>query len=241
MVMSMNVLIACEESQRTCAEFRKRGHNAYSNDILKCSGGHPEWHILDNSLSVISGGVMRLQNGEKVFIDHWDLIIAHPPCTYLSNVNTSGHSLKCTPENRIEGVTIERINAMRFFMEMVRANAEHIAVENPVGIMNTAFRKPDQIIEPYQFADSVEDTENYVTKRTCLWLKNLPILEINDLPKPNNAALFGRLVNGKAKNWTDTFSRDAGVRSKTFPGVARAFAEQWGKDEIIDYRDNCRL
>ena len=227
----MNVLLACEESQRTCIEFRKRGHNAYSNDIKKCSGGHPEWHILEDSMSVISGGVMRLQTGEKIEIDHWDLIIAHPPCTYLSNVNTRGHSLKKTPENRIEGLTLQRIGAMSFFMEMIRANATHIAVENPVGIMNSAFRQPDQIIEPYMFAESTEDSENYVTKRTCLWLKNLPLLETNCLPKPNNAELFGRLANGKSKNWTDSFTRSAEIRSKTFPGVARAFAEQWGSIE----------
>ena len=116
-------------------------------------------------------------------------------------------------------------------MEMIRANATHIAVENPVGIMNSAFRQPDQIIEPYMFAESTEDSENYVTKRTCLWLKNLPLLKTNNLPKPNNAELFGRLANGKARNWTDSFTRDAGIRSKTFPGVAKAFAEQWGNIE----------
>lgn len=224
----MNVLIACEESQRVCIEFRKRGHNAYSNDIIKCSGGHPEWHILDNALSVLNGGVMRLQNGKKIEVDRWDLIIAHPPCTYLSHVNTRGHSLKLTPENRIEGVTLERISAMRFFMECIRANALKIAVENPVGIMNSAFRQPDQIIDPYMFAESEDDKENYVTKRTCLWLKNLPKLKTNNLPKPDNRKIWGVLPSDKAKTWEDTSTRDAGVRSKTFPGIAKAMAEQWG-------------
>lgn len=171
---------------------------------------------------------MRLQNGDRIEVDHWDLIIAHPPCTYLSNVATRSHSLRITPENRIEGRTLERINAMRFFMECIRANCEKIAVENPVGIMNTAYRKPDQIVEPYQFAESTEDTENYVTKATCLWLKNLPMLRTNNLPKPDNAKIFGTFSDGKAKCWEDTSTRDPGERSKTFPGIAKAMAEQWG-------------
>lgn len=236
----MNVLIACEESQRVCTEFRKRGFNAYSNDIVKCSGGHPEWHILDNALSVTGGGMMKLQNGDWVEIPHWDLIIAHPPCTYLSNSAVRMHSLTKTPENRIEGRTLDRIDAMRFFMEMIRANTDHIAVENPVGIMNTAYRSPDQIIEPYQFAESEQDTENYVTKRTCLWLKGLPALKTNDLPRPNNAELYGRRSDGKPINFVEAHGRlpkqqswassirDSVLRSKTFPGVAKAMAEQWG-------------
>lgn len=171
---------------------------------------------------------MRLQNGSKIEVDHWDLIIAHPPCTYLSNVAIRSHSLRMTPENRIEGRTLERINAMRFFMECIRANCDRIAVENPVGIMNTAYRKPDQIIEPYQFAESVEDAENYVTKKTCLWLKNLPILRTNSLPKPDNTKIFGVYANGKVRCWEDTSTRDPGERSKTFPGIAKAMAEQWG-------------
>ena len=158
----MNVLIACEESQRTCTEFRKRGHNAYSNDIVACSGGHPEWHILMDSLAVINGGVCKLQNGEKVEIPHWDLIIAHPPCTYLSHAATSRHSLKITPINQINARTLSRIDAMSFFMRFVYADCERIAIENPVGIMNSAYRAPDQIIEPYYFAESKDDKENYI-------------------------------------------------------------------------------
>lgn len=162
----MNVLIACEESQRVCIEFRKRGHDAYSCDIQKCSGGHPEWHILDDAYNVLNGGVARLQNGMWLTtVDKWDLIIAHPPCTFLSCVNTRGHSLKKTPKNRIIGNTINRIKAMEFFMACVTANCDKIAVENPVGIMSTAYRKPDQIIEPYMWAKSERDTENYVTKK----------------------------------------------------------------------------
>lgn len=223
----MKVLIACEESQRVCTEFRKRGHEAYSCDIQRCSGGHPEWHILDNALYVLGGGRVKLQNGKWIDIDRWDLIIAHPPCTYLTNANTSGHSARVTPENRIEGATIERIHAMDFFMRCFQAPCEHVAVENPVGIMNTAFRRPDQIIDPYMFADSENDKENYVTKRTCLWLRGLPHLKPNDLPKPDNAKMFGSKPTGKALNWTDT-NHGSVARSKTFPGIAKAMAEQWG-------------
>lgn len=225
---AMKVLIACEESQRICIEFRKRGHEAYSCDIQRCSGGHSEWHILDNALYVLGGGTVKLQNGKWLTVDHWDLIIAHPPCTYLSNVNTRGHSLKLTPENRIEGATIERIHAMEFFMRCFQAPCDKVAVENPVGIMNTAFRQPDQIIDPYMFAESKQDTENYVTKRTCLWMRGLPQLKTNDLPKPDNAKIWGTYSNGKNRTWEDSSTRDAGIRSKTFPGIAKAMAEQWG-------------
>lgn len=226
----INVLIACEESQRVCTAFRKLGFNAYSNDVQKCSGGHPEWHILDSALSVVNGGGMPLQSGEWIDIPHWNCIIAHPPCTALSNANASGHSLRATPENRIQGFTFERIRGMEFFMYMVCANSEHIAVENPVGIMNTAYRKPDQIIDPYMFASSKEDKANYVKKRTCLWLKNLPLLKTNDLSAPNNLLKYGKKEGSeKTRSWAESLVRDPKERSKTFPGIAKAMAEQWGE------------
>lgn len=223
----INVLIACEESQASCKAFRKLGYNAYSCDIVPCTGGHPEWHIKENALNVINGGTFKLQRGGWVSINRWDLIVAHPPCTYLSNAAVASHSLKSNYENRIEGRTLERIHAQEFFMRMIQANCDHIAVENPVGIMNKVFRRPDQIIEPYQFAESVDDRENYLTKRTCLWLKNLPELQTNDLPAPNNKQILGVLPCGKTRNWTDS-SHGSTNRSKTFPGVAKAFATQWG-------------
>lgn len=113
-------------------------------------------------------------------------------------------------------------------MQFMLADVQMIAVENPVGFMNGAYRKPDQIIQPYMFAESEEDKENYVTKATCLWLKGLPKLKTNNLPKPNNAKLYGRMPSGKARTWEDTYSRKADIRSKTFPGIAKAMAEQWG-------------
>ena len=222
----MKTLIACEESQTICKAFREKGHEAYSNDIVKCSGGVPEWHILQDAKSVINGGIMRLQTGRKIKIDRWDLIIAHPPCTYLSNVATRHHSLKMSPANWINGRTHNRIDAMNFFMMMVEANCERIAVENPIGIMNSAYRKPDQIIHPYFFAESVDDADNYHMKATCLWLKGLPLLKrTSDLPEAKINKFY---PSGKRKTWEDSYSRDASVRSKTFPGIAKAMAEQWG-------------
>jgi hypothetical protein len=169
-----------------------------------------------------------LQTGEKISVDRWDLIIAHPPCTYLSNVATRQHSLKMTPMNWINARTLNRIDAMGFFMAFVNANCDHIAIENPVGVMNTCYRKPDQTIDPYMFSDGPDDTENFVTKKTCLWLKGLEPLQGWCREKPNNAEIFGTFPTGKAKTWEDTYSRDGGIRSKTFSGIARAMAEQWG-------------
>jgi hypothetical protein len=226
----MNVLVACEESQTVCKEFRARGHRAFSCDIQECSGGHPEWHI--------QGDVLPLLNGNCTFktadththtqSGRWDMIIAHPPCTYLSNVCTRGFSLRCTEAGKVVKRWEERAKGAIFFMYFTLADCPRICVENPVGFMNNNYRKPDQIIDPYMFAESTEDHENYVTKKTCLWLKGLPTLQTNGLPKPDNAALFGRYANGKAKNWEDSFARGSKARSKTFPGIAKAMAEQWG-------------
>lgn len=160
----------------------------------------------------------------------WDLIIAHPPCTYLSNVATRHHSLRCTPLEKINARTGKRIEAMDFFMRFANAKCDKIAIENPVGIMNTAYRAPDETINPYMFAESEQDAENYVTKATCLWLKGLPLLIGNNLPKPDNEKIYGRNPNGKISNWVErVVGKDrAKIRSKTFPGIARAMAEQWG-------------
>lgn len=201
----MKVLIACEESQRVCMAFRAKGHEAYSADIQDCSGGHPEWHIKGDVLPLINGDcVFRTTDGAAhTVIGSWDMIIAHPPCTYLTNVATRHHSLKCSTLDKINHRTNERIDAMNFFMKFAVAKCDKIAIENPVCVMNTAYRKPDQVIEPYQFADSENDTENYVTKKTCLWLKGLPELKINNLPKPDNLKLFGKNASGKVSNWEE--------------------------------------
>lgn len=226
----MNVLIACECSQTVCKEFRALGHEAYSCDIEKQYGGHPEWHIKGDCREILRGGQMfKTEDGSTHNIDKWDLIIAHPPCTYLSNAATRSHSLKGATIEQINARTAKRIQAQEFFMKFANVDCDKVAIENPVGVMNTVYRKPDQIIEPYQFAESEEDTENYVTKRTCLWLKGLKPLQGNSLDKPNNAERFGRHPSGKARCWEEMVKGDrATVRSKTFTGIAKAMAEQWG-------------
>lgn len=171
---------------------------------------------------------MCTSDGQSHYIDKWDLLIAHPPCTYLSNVATIHFSLKHTPAEKVVLRWQNRAWAAVFFMRFLTANADRIAIENPVGFMNSAYRPADQTIHPYMFAESEDDAENYVTKATCLWLVNLPKLKGNGLPKPDNGKLFGKLPSGKNRTWEDTYSRSAKVRSKTFPGIAKAMAEQWG-------------
>lgn len=160
-------------------------------------------------------------------VGRWDMLIAHPPCTFLSNVCTRGFSLRCTQAEKVVKRWEDRACAAIFFMHFALSEIPKVCVENPVGFMNTAFRKPEQIIDPYMFAEGVEDKENYVTKKTCLWLKGLPKLKTNNLPKPDNRKLLGQYSNGKAKCWEDIV-RGAAVRSKTFLGIAKAMAEQWG-------------
>lgn len=220
----MKILVACEESQRVCLEFRKKGHEAYSCDIQECSGNHPEWHILEDVTKILNGFCeFKTQNGEKKSIkSKWDMIIAFPPCTHLSSTGqwayTKGYK---DPKLKEKGA--------EFFMKMINADCDKIAVENPIGIMSTRYRKPDQIIQPYMFGEEAQ-------KSTCLWLKNLPLL------KPTN--IVGK---GEKKIWTNkdgvtkaypkwlfealkakTKEERSKIRSKTFWGIAKAMAEQWG-------------
>lgn len=234
MKRKLKVLIACEESQRVCIEFRRLGHEAYSCDVQEPSGGHPEWAICDDVLPLLNGNCeFRTVDGEMHRIDgKFDLLICHPPCTFLSNVATRHHSLQHTPLDKINSRTMNRIEAMQFFMRFVNADCEHIAIENPVGVMNTCYRKPDMIIHPYMFAESVDDTENYHTKATSLWTKGLPELVGTGLPKQDNEKLYGRNPSGKVSNWEERHigGKDrAKNRSKTFPGIAKAIAEQWSE------------
>ena len=181
----------------------------------RCAGGY-------------RGGQVTTMDGQTHDVGRWDLLIVHPPCTYLSNVSGIHFSLRYrSPEYVVERWKNRALAAV-FFMRFLTANAQRIAIENPVGFINTAYKSADQTIHPYMFADSVDDAENYVTKATCLWLVNLPKLQTNGLPKPDNGKLFGKLPSGKNRTWEDTVSRSAKVRSKTFPGIAKAMAEQWG-------------
>lgn len=229
----MKILIACEESQRVCCAFRAKGHEAYSCDVVDCSGGHPEYHIKQDVIPLINGDCEFITcDGAKHNIKgQWDMIIAHPPCTYLTNAATRAFSLKVTPAEKVVKRWDNRAKAAVFFMHFALANCDKIAIENPVGYMSTVYRKPDQIINPYQFAESERDSENYVTKRTCLWLKGLQNLKTNDLPKPKLKKYFSKYTNGyKSKTWCEYSHFDARSveRSKTFPAIAKAMAEQWG-------------
>lgn len=227
----MNVLVACEESQTVCIEFRKLGHRAFSCDIQECSGGHPEWHIQGDALAVINGnctfitadGHAHSQDGK------WDLLIAHPPCTYLTVAGNAWFNVKKYGEKAIQRAN-DRKEAIEFFMKFVNADCERIAIENPIGTINTVYRSPDCIIHPYYFGDPVR-------KATCLWLKNLPPLIPTNIVEPNitklrngstysGPALYERDENGKIIRWNDP--RTAKMRSKTYPGFAKAMAEQWG-------------
>lgn len=228
----MKILIACEESQAVCKEMRRLGHECYSCDIIECSGGHPEWHIMQDVIPLLNGNcTFKTMDGVEHTIDSkWNMIIAFPPCTYLTNCATRSHSVRCTPLEKINERTLKRISAMNFFMNFVDADCDKIAIENPIGVMNTCYRKPNQVINPYMFAESESDRQNYVTKSTCLWLKNMPELIGNNLPKPDNAKIFGVRPNGRAFTWEKKLCRAGGAslaRSKTFPGIAKAMAEQW--------------
>lgn len=237
----MKVLVACEESQRVCTAFRELGHEAYSCDIQECSGGHPEWHILGDVLPLINGNCeFAAMDGVQHKIDgKWDLLIAHPPCTYLTAASTRHLSLRCTPAEKVTERLWKLAESAVFFMQFALADCERICVENPLGFMSRLWRKPDQTVHPYYFAETKEDIENYQKKRTCFWLKGLkPLKRTNDLPPPeplkhtkSGKAVYFSEAHGKIQG-IDCDSNSAKARSKTFPGIARAMAEQWGQEMI---------
>ena len=227
----MKVLVACEESQEVCKAFREKGHEAYSCDIQECSGGHPEWHIKGNCLPLIRMGGVRFQteNGDwHTAPEEWDLIIAHPPCTYLT-VSGNAHFSESRWAAKAYGRYMDRVEGIKFFMEFICCNAKKIAIENPVGIMSGVYRKPDQIIQPYEYG-------HHARKATCLWLRELPLLKPTDVVDPGvidrtghslgAASMYALDENGKILSWNDP--RTAKIRSKTFPGIAKAMADQWG-------------
>lgn len=228
----MKILVACEESQEVCMAFRVKGHEAYSCDIIAPSGGHPEWHIKGDVLPILNGRCefITMDGIKHRIVGKWDLIIAHPPCTYLSNAATRAFSLRVTPAEKVVARWEKRALATVFFMRFIFADCEKIAVENPVGFMTKAYRKPDQYVEPYYFAASKKSID-YNTKKTGLWLKGLPPLKRTnnyEKPEPKRSYIAN---NGKTKNvqWCDSINVNrAEIRSKTFPGIARAMAEQWG-------------
>lgn len=234
----MFILIACEESQRVCMAFRAKGHDAYSCDIQECSGGHPEWHIQSDVRPLLNGDcTFRTMNGSihKLY-GKWNMIIAHPPCTDLA-ISGARHF----DEKRKNGTQQKSIE---FFLAMLNAECDKIAVENPVNIISGSYmqkwypdlcskfdlpKKPTQYIHPFMFGDSAR-------KKTGLWLKNLPCLIPTKIVDPGlidsygfsiNAGLnFCRDENGKILSWNDPLTSK--IRSKTFPGIAEAMSEQWG-------------
>ena len=237
----MKVLVACEESQRVCIEFRKLGHEAYSCDIMNCSGGHPEWHIKDDVLSLLNGRCSFITSDgvEHIIEDRWDMIIGFPPCTHLA-VSGAAHFEK----KRLDGRQEEGI---KFFCQFLTADCDKIVIENPIGIISGDYIKeyfpelsaqyglpikPTQIIHPWMFGD------NYA-KSTCLWIKGVepltpktneqPELEWKEFVDKKTGKLkrqpkwyFDALVNSQS---TEERSK---LRSKTFPSIAKAMAEQWG-------------
>lgn len=228
----MNILIACEESQRVCIAFRNKGHRAFSCDLEPCSGGHPEWHIQGDCLPLLNGkcSFKTMDNKEHFQNEKWDLIIAHPPCTYLTVAGNRYFNIDKYGEKALKRIQ-DREEALKFFMKFVNADCDHIAIENPVGVVSTRYRKPDCIISPHQFGHPV-------SKKTCLWLKNLPILTPTNIVEYEKIHSKGKTggysgaswhavdEDGKIIPWDDP--RTAKIRSKTYIGIAEAMAEQWG-------------
>lgn len=230
----MKVLVACEESQAVCKAFRARGHEAYSCDIIEPSGGHPEWHILGDALKILNpkyiedvveedrcmGIEFCTMDGQYHFIDKWDLLIAHPPCTYLTNAGAvrMRKNGKIVPERYALAM-----EAKAFFMKLYNSDVPKIAVENPTPMKIVDLPPYTQAIQPYEHGHAY-------SKRTCLWLKNLPKLQptkICDYHVP--------YVNGGCKDAKGNYGRfqgrrerDPRIRAKTFTGIAEAMADQWG-------------
>ena len=245
MKRKLNILIACEESQACCRAFRALGHNAYSCDLFDCSGTifgtdqtepHPEWHFNHDVTTVLDKTDLTLQNGEQAVIDgDWDLMIGHPPCTFLA---VSGAKWLYDPADKDKPVEErhphpsfpnrrkDQEDGANFFMFLANANVKRIAIENPIGIMSTRWRKPDQTIQPYMFGDPY-------SKYTCLWLKNLRPLHPSKPTDDHGERIYFGSGKSQPKWYSDGLTKTKSKeerqkwRSKTFPGIARAIAEQW--------------
>lgn len=237
----MNVLIACEESQAVTKAFRKLGINAFSCDILKCSGGHPEWHFNNDIFETIDNKGGTLENGKSVTVNQWDLMIAHPPCTYLAVSGARWYyhpedshlpPIERRPHPKFPNRQQDKQDSINFFKALANANIPKIVIENPVGVMSSIVGKPNQIIQPYQFG-------NEATKTTCLWFFGQKKAEIPMLTPTKVVSKGEKVVFASGKSQPKWYS-DALVkaksteerrtlRSKTFDGIAQAMAEQWGK------------
>lgn len=219
----MKVLAACEESQAVCIELRMLGHEAYSCDVIDCSGGHPEWHIKQDVIPLLNGNcnIRTVDGTEHKINGKWDMIIAFPPCTYLSNAG----AVRLFPQKGL--MNVERykkgLKAKDFFSAFLNADCDKIAVENP--IPNTIFSLPKytQIIQPYEHGHPY-------SKKTCLWLKGLPALKPTNIVTENIISWVSggsKDNHGNPRRQSGTKIRDSKIRAKTFPGIAKAMAEQW--------------
>lgn len=206
----MRILVACEESQAVTKEFRKLGHEAYSCDIMECSGGYPEWHLQ--------------QDVTEILKEKWDMIIAFPPCTYLTVTGNRWFNIEKYGEKAIKRHE-DRKEAIDFFMLFANADCDKIVIENPVGVMSSNWRKPNQIINPYEYGDAFE-------KKTCLWIKGLPNLKptkIVQVPPRTKFKSGKTMATWYSEALKLPKEERAKLRSKTFPGIAKAMAEQWSK------------
>lgn len=218
----MNVLVACEESQEVCKAFRERGHRAFSCDLQECSGGHPEWHIQGDCLELINGSCtfQAADSHTHTQVGEWDLLIAHPPCTYITNASAV--------RMRVNGVLqMERyekaMEAKEFFMQIYNAKCKKIAIENPTPMKIVGLPEYSCVVQPYEHGHPY-------SKRTCLWLKNLPPLFPTEVLSWHEPYVNGgcKDAHGNYRRFQGRNERDAKTRAKTFPGIAKAMAEQWG-------------
>lgn len=204
----MRILVACEESQAVTIELRKLGHEAFSCDILPCSGGYPQWHLQQDVTLLLK--------------QKWDMIIAFPPCTFLTVTGNRWFDINKYGEKAVKRHR-DRDEAIKFFMLFANADCPRVAIENPLGVMSTLYKKPNQIIQPYEFGDPYE-------KRTCLWLKGLPNLVSTNKVTPPERVKFS---SGKsmASWYMEAYKlpkeERSKLRSKTFSGIAKAMALQW--------------
>lgn len=209
----MRILVGCEESQAVTIELRKKGHEAFSCDIQECSGGHPEWHIISDVLKVLDGGIFKTQSGDEITIDKWDAGIFFPDCTFLT-VSANKWYKDQPPRKSGTLVGVERRaareEAVKFFMKLYNCNIPRVAIENPIGVMSSRFRKPDQVLQPWMFGHGE-------TKATCLWLRGFPKLIPTDIVEGREQRIH---LLPKTKD-------RAKIRSKTFKGIAKAMADQW--------------
>lgn len=213
------VLIGCEESQAVCIAFREQDIEAYSCDTQDCSGGHPEWHIKEDILKVIKGGTFKTQAGTTIVIKKWVMGIFHPPCTFITKAGTRW----LFPKGKLNEERYKKgLEAKDFFMKLLNVDIKMVAVENPVPHKVFDMPKETQIIQPYYFGHKAQ-------KATCLWLKNLPKLQSTNSLMHHRPPEFMRDNKGiRHSKWFMDCGFNSKLKSKTFEGVARAMAKQWG-------------